>query len=110
MGLRDKLIEELETILKNQEEAGDFDHTKDEFNFDTAFVRCTGNNFLYRNVVKDFEYHNDLMYIAYQIHREKQRTKSLAEHKAIIQLIKEKRDDEFRDMMMRHYQDVVIDN
>lgn len=110
MGLREKLIEELETILKNQEEAGDFDHTKDEFNFDTAFVRCTGNIFLYRNVVKDFEYHNDLMYIAYQIHREKQRIKSLAEHKAIIQLIKDKRDNEFRDMMMRHYQDVVIDN
>lgn len=109
MGLRDELIKALEDVLDDQENTTENDR-RAEMTFDTTFVRCTGNKFLIRNVVKDFEYYDDLMYIAYQIHSEKQRIKSLKEHKEIIDLIKEKRDDEFPAMMTKHYQDVVIGN
>ena len=102
-----ELIKALEDVLDDQENTTENDR-RAEMTFDTTFVRCTGNKFLIRNVVKDFEYYDDLMYIAYQIHSEKQRIKSLKEHKEIIDLIKEKRDDEFPAMMTKHYQDVVI--
>lgn len=107
MGRREKLINALEEALEYQENSAENDR-RAELTFDTAFVRCTENKFLIRNVVKDFEYYDDLMYIAFQIHSEKQRMKSLKEHKEIIQLIKEKRDDEFQKMMTKHYRDVII--
>lgn len=109
MGIREELIKSLEKALENQENISENDR-RAEMTFDTTFVRCTGNKFLIRNVVKDFEYYDDLMYIAYQIHSEKQRVKSLQEHKEIIKLIREKRDDEFPEMMARHYQDIVVES
>jgi DNA-binding GntR family transcriptional regulator len=49
------------------------------------------------------------MYIGFQIQYEKQKIKSLKEHKEILALVKEGRDDEFYDMMTRHYQDVIVE-
>lgn len=112
MGLREKLLSELEACLKEQSLA-ELTDTTDRLHakvpFDTLFVSCTGNKFLTRNIVKDFEYYDDLMYIAYQVHNEKQRLKSLEEHRQLIQLVREERDDEFHDFMVMHYRDLAID-
>ncbi|MBQ6811259.1 MAG: FCD domain-containing protein, partial [Firmicutes bacterium] len=99
----------LERILKQQEEAKtekkgySFDTS-----FDTAIVGCTENKFLIRNVEKDFEYYEDLMYLAYHIDVEKQIVKSRKEHEEMIRLIKEERDDEFCALMKVHYRDTII--
>lgn len=113
MDLRDKLIKELEEILSLQENNNDKEihaHSQEEMIFDTTFVRCTGNSFLTRNVEQNFEYYDDLMYIGFHIQYEKQKIKSMKEHKEIVALVKEGRDDEFYDMMTKHYLDVVIDD
>lgn len=111
MGLKEKLIKELEIILARQETLIELDpnQRQEKVPFDTAFVRCTGNIFLTRNVERDYEYYDDLMYIGFHIQYEKQKIKSLADHKKILALVKEGRDDEFYDIMTRHYQDVFID-
>jgi DNA-binding GntR family transcriptional regulator len=111
MGLRDKLIKELEMIIERQATFIEIDSTqrREKIPFDTAFVRCTGNTFLTRNAERDYEYYDDLMYIGFQIQYEKQKIKSLKEHKEILALVKEGRDDEFYDMMTRHYQDVIVE-
>ncbi|MBQ1251442.1 MAG: GntR family transcriptional regulator [Firmicutes bacterium] len=109
MGKREELIAKLESVLKAQ------DSTKQEkgghsfdTSFDTAIVSCTENKFLIRNVEKDFEYYEDLMYLAYHIDVEKQRVKSRKEHEEMIRLIKEQRDDEFCALMETHYRDTII--
>lgn len=110
MGLRDELVRTLENILNNHSAEND---KKGGYSFDTSFdtaiVRCTGNKFLIRNAEKDFEYYEDLMYIAYHIDVEKQRVKSYNEHKEMIELIKEHRDEEFCELMERHYRDTIIE-
>lgn len=109
-GLRDELVSSLERILEHQD--GNEPDKRNGYSFDTSFdtaiVRCTGNKFLIRNVEKDFEYYEDLMYIAYHIDVEKQRVKSYNEHKEMIALIKEHRDDDFCDLMAKHYSDTII--
>lgn len=110
-GLREELVSTLEKILEHQEGNSDLDKRKNhsfDTSFDTAIVRCTGNKFLIRNVEKDFEYYEDLMYIAYHIDVEKQRIKSYNEHKEMITLIKAQRDDEFCELMAKHYSDTII--
>lgn len=111
MGLREKLVKELEGILALQESRGDSvpHHLREKSPFDTAFVRCTGNIFLTRNVERDYEYYDDLMYIGFHIQYEKQKNKSRKEHREILALVKEGRDNELYEMMTKHYQDVIID-
>lgn len=108
-GKRDILVEELENILAIQQNPDHINQDKDEMTFDVVFVRCTDNKFLYQNIVKDYEYYDDLMYIAYQINREKQKEKSLKEHKQMIAFIKEGRDREFHELIREHYEDIVAD-
>lgn len=110
-GLRDTLISTLEGILEHQDSNIEADSRKGhsfDASFDTAIVRCTGNKFLIRNAEKDFEYYQDLMYIAYHIDVEKQRLKSYQEHKEMITLIKDHRDDEFCELMAKHYRETII--
>lgn len=110
-GLRNELITTLEGILERQDGTIEPDTRKGhsfDTSFDTAIVHCTGNKFLIRNVEKDFEYYEDLMYIAYHIDVEKQRVKSYNEHKEMIALIKDHRDDDFCDLMARHYKETII--
>lgn len=110
-GLREELVSTLEQILERQDNPADSDKRKGhsfDTSFDTAIVRCTGNKFLIRNAEKDFEYYEDLMYIAYHIDVEKQRVKSYNEHKEMITLIKEHRDEEFCELMAKHYSDTII--
>lgn len=110
-GLRDEVVASLEKILarrdSNIEAEKRVSHSFDT-SFDTAIVRCTGNKFLIHNVEKDFEYYEDLMYIAYHIDVEKQRVKSYNEHKEMVELIKAHRDDEFCELMAKHYSDTII--
>ena len=109
-GLRDEVVATLEHIL-DHDGNGDAEKRKGhsfDTSFDTAIVRCTGNKFLIRNVEKDFEYYEDLMYIAYHIDVEKQRVKSYNEHKEMIELIKAHRDDEFCELMEKHYSNTII--
>ena len=111
MGLRERLIKELESILALQESRGDSvpHHLREKLPFDTAFVRCTGNVFLTRNAERDYEYYDDLMYLGFHIQYEKQKIKSRKEHREILAIVKEGRDDELYEMMTKHYQDVIID-
>lgn len=111
LGLREKLITDLENALELQKNFGVNDlrnRTRAEITFDTTFVHCTGNRFLIRNLEKDFEYYDDLMYIAYHIHGEKQRLKSMEEHQQMIDLIKAEKDDELYPLLVKHYEDLVI--
>lgn len=109
MGLRNKLIKELEEILAGQQNSIDASHSQEEMIFDTTFVRCTGNIFLTRNVERDFEYYDDLMYLGFHIKYDEQKSKSRKEHKEMIDLVKEGRDDEFYHFMLKHYYDVIIE-
>ncbi|MGI5874221.1 MAG: GntR family transcriptional regulator [Bacillota bacterium] len=105
-GKREELLNQLEEALKLEEESIDGE-IRANYTFDTVFVRCVGNKFLTQNIVKDFEYYDDLMYIANNIDSEKQRAKSAEEHREIIKLIREERDGDFEPLMRRHYRDVV---
>lgn len=110
-GLRNELIATLENILERQDGTVEPDNRRGhsfDTSFDTAIVRCTGNKFLIRNAEKDFEYYEDLMYIAYHIDVEKQRVKSYNEHKEMIELMKNHRDDEFCELMAKHYRETII--
>ncbi len=111
MGLREKLIKELESILALQESRGDnvSQPLREKLPFDTAFVRCTGNIFLTRNAERDYEYYDDMMYLGFHIQYKKQKIKSRNEHREILDIVKEGRDDELYAMMTKHYQDVIID-
>ena len=111
MGLREKLITELEAALELQKDHGSSDlhnHNRAEDTFDTTFVRCTGNRFLIQNLERNFEYYDDLMYIAYHIHGEKQRLKSIEEHQQMIDLIKAEKDEELLPLLKKHYSELII--